>query len=140
MIYHTIAYSTSYYEISWLDDKLCQVKAKEKEIKHKLCPHNEFLHAKDLDPLHPPAVCPREELHQFLLCLYGEYVLLSSFAHVHTQVLCAPELYKSPDCQLVSDAMLRRIWTRLRDRLSSLGSFSSMVEVTTAYATHFIDM
>ena len=36
--------------------------------------------------------------------------------------------------------MLRRVWTRLRDRLSSLDSSTSMVEVTTAYAAHFTDM
>lgn len=87
------------------------MKAKEKEIKHKLRPHNAFLHAKDLDL---PAVCPREELHQFLIGLYGQYVLPSSL-HMYTQVLHAPELYKSPYSQLVSDAMLRRVWTRIRD-------------------------
>jgi hypothetical protein len=90
------------------------VKAKEKEIKHKLRPHNAFLHAKDLDPLHSPAVCPREELHQFLIGLYGEYILPASL-HMYNQVLRAPELYKSPDRPLVSDAMLRRVWTRIRD-------------------------
>ena len=41
---------------------------------------------------------------------------------------------------LVSDAMLRRVWTRLRHRLSSLDSSTSMVEVSTAYVTHVIDM
>jgi len=112
------------------------VKAKEKEIKHKLRPHNAFLRAKDLDL---PAVCPREELHQFLIGLYGEYILPASL-HMYNQVLRAPELYKSPDRPLVSDAMLRGVWTRLRDRLSSLDSSSCMVEVTTAYASHFIDM
>jgi hypothetical protein len=88
---------------------LCQVKAKEKEIKHKLRPHNAFLRAKDLDL---PAVCPREELHQFLIGLYGEYILPASL-HMYNQVLRAPELYKSPDRPLVSDAMLRGVWTRL---------------------------
>lgn len=86
-----------------------------------------------------PSACTREELHQFLIGLFGEYVLPSSL-YLYTQVLRAPELYLSPDSPLVSEAMLRRIWTRLRDRLSSLDSSSSMVEVSTAYATHFIDM
>ena len=41
--------------------------------------------------------------------------------------------------------MLRRVWTvldwtRLRDLLSSLDSSTSMVEVSTAYATHVIEM
>lgn len=112
------------------------MKDKERELKHKLRPHNAFLRAKDADL---PAICPREELHQFLIGLYGEYVLPSSL-YTYTQVLRAPELYKSRDSPLVTEAMLRRVWTRLRDRLSSLDSATSMVEVTTAYATHFIDM
>lgn len=113
-----------------------QVKAKEREIKHKLRPHNAFLRGKDLDL---PAICPREELHQFLIGLYGEYVLPSSL-HMYMQVLRAPELYYSPDSPVITEAMIRRVWTRLRDRLSSLDSSASMVQVTTAYATHFIDM
>ena len=44
------------------------------------------------------------------------------------------------DGDLVTDQMLRAVWARLRDRLCSLDSPSSMVEVTTAYATHFTDM
>jgi hypothetical protein len=82
------------------------------------------------------------ELHQFLIGLYGEYVIPSSM-HRFIQVLRGKELYlgqgdtKRP---LVTDQMLRAVWARLRDRLSSLDSPSSMVEVTTAYATHFTDM
>ena len=105
------------------------MKDKEREIKHKLRRHN----------LDLPASHPRKERHQFLIGLYGEYVLPSSL-YTYTQVLRVPELYKSQDCPLVTDAMLRRVWTRLRDRLSSLDSSTSMVEVTTACATHFIDM
>ena len=40
----------------------------------------------------------------------------------------------------MTDAMLRGVFGRLRDRLTSLDSSSSMVEVTAAYATHFMDM
>ena len=35
---------------------------------------------------------------------------------------------------------MRGVWASLRDRLSLLDSSSTMVEVTPAYATHFIDM
>ena len=41
---------------------------------------------------------------------------------------------------LMHCARMRGIWTRLRDRSSSLDSSLTMVEVTSAYATHFIDM
>ena len=115
---------------------LCQVKAKERELKHKLRPDNAFLKAKDMNL---PAALSREELHQFLLGLYGEHILPATL-YAYTQVLRAAELYNSPDSLLVADAMLRSVWTRLRDRLSSLDSSSTMVEVTPAYATHFIDM
>ena len=60
--------------------------------------------------------------------------------YLYTQVLTAQELYNSPDSPLVPDAMLRRIWTRLRDQLSLLDFASSIVKVTTAYATHFMDI
>ena len=116
-----------------------QVGDKERELKHKLRPRNAFLQAEGLNL---PAACPREELHQFLIGLYGEYVIPSSM-HKFIQVLRGKELYfgqgdfKRP---LVTDQMLRAVWARLRDRLSSLDAPSSMVEVSTAYATHFTDM
>ena len=64
------------------------MKDKEREIKHKLRPHNAFLRAKDLDL---PASHPREreELHQFLIGLYGEYVLPW---YTYTQVLRAVQM------------------------------------------------
>ena len=125
---------------------LCQVKAKERELKHKLRPDNAFLKAKDMNL---PAALSREELHQFLLGLYGEHILPATL-YAYTQVLRAPALrvpakrgaalHNAPDSPLVTEAMLRGVWTRLRDRLSSLDASSTMVEVTPAYATHFIDM
>ena len=36
--------------------------------------------------------------------------------------------------------MLAAVWARLRDRLASVDSSWSMVEVTTDYAAHFYDM
>jgi hypothetical protein len=36
--------------------------------------------------------------------------------------------------------MLAGIWARLRDRLASIGSSTSMVEVLSDYAAHFHDM
>ena len=55
-------------------------------------------------------------------------------------VLYNPE-FNADDIDHNIHVMLRRIWTRLSDdRSSSLDSSSSMVEVTTVYATHFIDL
>jgi hypothetical protein len=36
--------------------------------------------------------------------------------------------------------MLRKVWIRLRDRLSSLDSSTSLLEVTSEYAAHLNDM
>ncbi len=36
--------------------------------------------------------------------------------------------------------MLETVWIRLRDRLSSLDSSTSLLEVTSEYAAHFNDM
>ena len=67
---------------------LGQVGDKERELKHKLRPRNAFLQAEGLNL---PAACPREELHQFLIGLYGEYVIPSSM-HKFIQVLRGKEL------------------------------------------------
>ena len=88
--------------------------------------------------------CPREELHQFLIGLYGDYVIPSTLYEVE-QVLRRPDLVLSkPGVKvpryLVTNEMKAGVWARLRDRLSSLDSSFSMVEVTVDYATHFCDM
>ena len=41
---------------------------------------------------------------------------------------------------LISKRMIADIWARLRDRLASIDSSTSMVEVTSDYAAHFHDM
>jgi hypothetical protein len=70
-------------------DKICemfQVKAKEQELKHKLQPLNAILRAKDMDL---PAALSREEIHQFILGLYGEHILPATL-HTYTQALRDP--------------------------------------------------
>ena len=92
------------------------------------------------------AALPREELHQFLIGLYGEYIIPSVFHLITSQaVLRKPEfiLSRSDKCvtkYLVTNDMLGNVWIRLRDRLSSLDSSTSLIEVTTDYAAHFYDM
>ena len=90
------------------------------------------------------AALPREELHQFLIGLYGEYIIPSAF-HSITSVLRKPEFILSTSDRgvnkyLVPNAMLEGVWARLRDRLSSLDSSTSLLEVTSEYAAHFYDM
>ena len=88
---------------------------------------------------------PREELHHFLVGLYGEYIVPSAF-HLITSVLRKPEFIlscsdKGVNKYLVSNEMLlERVWIRLWDHLSSLDSSTSLLEVTSEYAAHFYDM
>jgi hypothetical protein len=87
---------------------------------------------------------PREELHQFVVGLYGEYIIQSAFRSIKS-VLCKPEFFlrtseKGVNTYLVTNDMLENIWVRLRDRLSSLDSSTSPAEVISDYAAHFYDM
>ena len=41
---------------------------------------------------------------------------------------------------IISKKMLKRVWKRLRDRLASVDSSTSTVEITSDYAAHFYDM
>ena len=41
---------------------------------------------------------------------------------------------------VISKVMMADIWARLRDRLASIESSTSMLEVTSDYAAHFFDM
>ena len=102
---------------------------------------NAFYKALDFDFLQ---ALPREELHQFLIGVYGDYIIPSTLYEVE-QVLRRPDLVLSqPGADkvryLVTNDMLASVWARLRDCLSALDSSSSMVEVTVDYATHFYDM
>ena len=68
------------------------------------------------------AVMPREELHQFLICLLSEYIIPFAF-HSITSVLRKPEFIlitsdKGVNKYLVSHTILKGVWTRLGDRLT----------------------
>ena len=120
---------------------LFQLEQAERELKHRLRIPNAYYGARDFDFLQS---APREELHQFLIGVYGDYVIPSTLYEIE-QVLRRPDLVLSkPGAKvpryLVSNEMLAGVWARLRDRLSALDSSSSMVEVTKDYATHFCDM
>ena len=113
----------------------------ERRLKHKLRPYNAYFKARGFD--HPSA-SPRAELHQFVIGLFGDYVIPSTLYEYH-KVLRHPDLVMSkPGSQittiLVSNDMLAGVWARLRDRLSSVDSSSSMVQVTEQYAACFYDM
>ena len=88
--------------------------------------------------------CPREELHQFLIGLYGDYIIPATVFEIE-RVLRDPALITSRPgaavtTYVISNDRLAAVWARLRDRLASVDSSSSMVQVTQDYAAHFYDM
>jgi hypothetical protein len=65
------------YMISCLiSDVISQVDEAEKALKMKIRPINAFLKCYNLEFF---SALPREELHQFLIGVYGEYIIPSAF-------------------------------------------------------------
>ncbi len=84
-----ISHIIMYYIIC--DITLSQVDAAEKDLGMKILPKNAFLSCFNFDFL---AALPREELHQFLIGLYGDYIIPSA----STQL---PRCCASPSSSLV---------------------------------------
>jgi hypothetical protein len=87
---------------------------------------------------------PREELHQFLLGVMGDYILPGT-VYQYEKVLCHPSLVTSkPGAKtptyVISNERLAAMWTRLRDSLASVDSSTSMVQITEDFAAHIYDM
>ena len=81
-IIYDIIYKCTY------DIQFCsQVAAVEKELKMKIRPENAYFQLHNHDFL---SLLPREELHQFLIGTYGEYVIPSSM-HLIKKELRKPE-------------------------------------------------
>jgi hypothetical protein len=118
-----------------------QVEQEQRRLKHKLTTENAYFKAKDFDHI---ACAPKEELHQFLIGLYGEHILPATL-HEYERLLRS-DLYSTGVDKdgnkkyVISKKMMAGVWARLRDRLASIGSSTSMVEVSSDYAAHFHDM
>jgi hypothetical protein len=87
---------------------------------------------------------PHEELHQFLLGVMGDYIIPGT-VYEYKKVLCHPSFVTSkPRAKIptyvISNERLAAVWTRLRDRLASVDSSTSMVQTTEDYAADFYDM
>ena len=113
----------------------------QRRLKHKLIPENAYFKAKGFDHI---SCAPKEELHQFLIGLYGEHILPATL-HEYERLLRNPIYSTGNDKDgnpkyLISKKMMADIWARLRDRLASIESSTSMLEVTSDYAAHFFDM
>lgn len=112
-----------------------------RQLKHKLRPENAYFKAHDFDFI---LSAPKEELHQFFIGLYGDHILPATM-HELEKILRGPDSIKgfNKDKQpqyIISKIMMKRVWKRLRDRLASVDSSASTVEITNDYAAHFYDM
>jgi hypothetical protein len=65
-----------------------QVKDAELRLRHKLFPPNAWMKLTDFNVL---TSCPKDELHQWFLGLYGEHII-PAIIHRYTQVLQRPDL------------------------------------------------
>ena len=118
-----------------------QVADLEAKLKSKIRPYNAYFKANGLELY---SSVPREELHQFLLGLLGDYIIPGT-VYEYERVLRHPSLITSPPgakipTYVISNEMLAAVWARLRDRLASVDSSSSMIQITEDYAAHFYSM
>ena len=118
-----------------------QVSKLEQELKHKLRPDHADFKAVDFDPI---LSAPKEELHQLLIGLYGEHLLPATMYEIE-KVLRSPDTISGYDkngaaMYVISKTRLKDVYARLRNRLSSVDSSTSTIEISTDYAAHFYDM
>ena len=84
-----------------------------------------------------------QELHQFLLVLFGDNIIPATM-YQYTMALLRPDLVRKnksgKETFVITNKMLEDVWKRLRDRLASIKSSTSMIEISSEYAAHFYDM
>ncbi len=95
-----------------------QVKEEQRRLRHKLTPENAYFKAKDFNHIE---CAPKEELHQFLICLYSEHMLPATL-HKYKRLLCS-DLYSTGV-----------------DKNGNKKHFITKTEVKSDYAAHFYDM
>ena len=91
-----------------------QVKQVERELKHKIRPENAFHKCIDFNFI---MSCPKEDLHQLFIGLYGEHII-PAFFYQYTQVLRWPDLVigeigNGNPKYLVMNKMLGAVWMKL---------------------------
>ena len=73
------------------------------------------------------------------LGLFGDHIV-PSVLYRYTQVLRRADLVNSKGKPLVTNARLEAVWKRLADRLATVVADTSMITLSTAYASHFHDI
>ena len=73
------------------------------------------------------------------LGLFGDHIV-PAVLYRYTQVLRRPDLLNSKGKPLVTTARLEAVWKRLSDCLATMVADTSMITMSTAYASHFHDI
>ena len=73
------------------------------------------------------------------LGLFGDHIVPAVLYH-YTQVLRRPDLINRKGKPLVTTARIEAVWKRLADRLATVVADTSMITMSTAYASHFHDI
>jgi hypothetical protein len=116
------------------------VKDAEQRLRHKLFPPNSWMKLKDFNVL---TSCPKDELHQWFLGLYGEHII-PAMVHRYTQVLQRHDLIRHDRNgvahPIVSNEAVARVFRRLADRLQGVVADTSMMTISPEYAAHFLEV
>ena len=117
-----------------------QVQKTEAELIHKLFPPNSWMKVLHFNVL---TSCPKDELHQWFLGLYGEHII-PAIVYRYTKVLQRPDLVTvdkdGNSHPLQSNESVARVFKRLADRLQCVVSDTSTVTITPEYAAHFLEV
>ena len=73
------------------------------------------------------------------LGLFGDHIV-PAVLYRYTQVLRRPDLINRQGKPLVTTARIEAVWKRLADRLATVVADTSMITMSTAYASHFHDI
>ena len=87
-----------------------QIREVESRLRHKLYPPNAWMKVLHFSVL---TSCPKDELHQWFLGLYGEHII-PAIVHRYTQILQRPDLV-TVDKNRISTNICQTGWVDLRD-------------------------
>ena len=117
-----------------------QVHKMEAELRHKLFPPNAWMKVLHFNVL---TSCPKDELHQWFIGLYGEHII-PAIVHRYTKVLLRPDLVTvdrdGNSHPLLSNEAVARVFKRLADRLQGVVLDTSTITITPEYAAHFLEV
>ena len=88
-------------------------------------------------------LCPKDELHQWFIGLYGEHII-PAIVHRYTTALQRPDsikLDKNGEAHpIISNEAVARVFRRLADRLQAVVTDTSMMTITPEFSADFLEV